>query len=142
MDLIITDTAPSAAELTDLYLQAEFIAQAEPNKMTRIMQSSCQWTTVRSNAGSLLGIGRVITDYARYGFIVDVIIHQSHQRKGIGTIIMNAIIKQCMALELDALHLWPTKGKAPFYQHFGFEKLADDQPHMKLTLDNYHGGAT
>lgn len=141
MDFVITKRAPRAAELTDLYLQAEFLAVAQADKMIRIVQSPSEWATVRDNTGNLLGIGRVITDYARYGFVVDVIVDQAQRRKGIGTIIMNKLIEQCIELGLDALHLWPTQGKAPFYQSFGFEILAGSQPHMKLTLDTAQGGA-
>ena len=78
-------------------------------------------------------MGRMITDYSRYAFVVDVIVSRSHRGAGIGTKIMEEIIAEWKKLEIDNIDLWPSAGKASFYERFGFRPLPTDQPHMKLT---------
>jgi GNAT superfamily N-acetyltransferase len=123
---------PTADELATLYLQAGWMASPDPHKMSLAVQSGSEWYVVRDGAGSLLGIGRFITDYVRYAFIVDVIVNKDYQGHGIGTAIMNEILDTCRTLKIDSVNLWPSQGNASFYERFGFYALPPDQPHMKL----------
>jgi GNAT superfamily N-acetyltransferase len=91
-----------------------------------------EWFVARDSDSKALGVGRFISDYARYAFIVDVIVLEKHHGKGIGTALMNEIIMACRGLEVDSVNLWPSKGKVPFYEKLGFYALPSDQPHMKL----------
>jgi GNAT superfamily N-acetyltransferase len=125
---------PKANELAAMYIQAGWMSTADPEKMSRAVESDSQWFVARDEAGKLLGLGRFITDYARYAIIVDVIVDSDQQGKGIGTAIMNSIISACRELGIDSVNLWPSKGKIPFYERFGFYALPPDQPHMKLKM--------
>ena len=89
---------------------------ADSEKMLCAVQSDSVWYVERDDADTLLGIGRYITDYARYAFIVDVIVVESSRGKGIGTAIMKEIINGCRNLGIDSVNLWPSKGKVPFYE--------------------------
>jgi N-acetylglutamate synthase-like GNAT family acetyltransferase len=88
--------------------------------MYKSVNSDSQWFVARDEDSNLLGIGRLIKDHVRYAFIVDVIIKEEHRKKGIGTSIMNAIIAQCRALDIDSVNLWPSEGKVSFYEALGF----------------------
>lgn len=132
MDIAVTPQAPTNQELTHFYLQAGFIHEETPPKTARATESSSEWYTVRAHDDTLLGIGRLITDYVRYGFIVDVIVEEQYQGRGIGKAIMLAIIDKCRALQLESVNLWPTSGKIDFYRKLGFIPLSNDQPLMKL----------
>lgn len=132
MDVKIKNEPPSSKELEYLYLQAGFINEENPLKMDRLVESGSEWFSARTDNGELVGIGRLITDYTRYGFVVDVIIDEGCQRQGVGRSIMNKIIGKCRELDLDSVNLWPSKGKVTFYEMLGFEALGDDQPLMKL----------
>jgi len=72
--------------------------------------------------------------YARYGFIVDVIVDERHQRKGVGKGIMHRILEKCHELELDSVNLCPTDGKIPFYESLGFVPQGEKMPLMRLTV--------
>jgi len=130
--LEIQQQPPTANELASVYLQAGWIDTADPGKMTRAVESGSEWYVARNEEGMLVGIGRFITDYARYAFIVDVIVEESHRGKGIGTAIMSEIIAGCRNLGVDSINLWPSKGNVPFYERLGFYALPKEQPHMKL----------
>lgn len=125
---------PSATELGRMYRDAGWIENPDPQRMQKAVDNPSEWFVAREKDGSLLGIGRVITDYVRYAFIVDVIVLQTHRGKDIGTGIMEDILSECRTLGIDSIHLWPSKGKVPFYERFGFYALPSDQPHMKLAM--------
>ena len=130
--MIIERKPPSADELASLYQEAGWIDNPCPEQMLKCVNSPSEWFVVRDSDSNLLGIGRFITDYARYAFIVDIIIKEEYRKKGIGTAIMNAIIAQCRTLGLESVNLWPSEGKVPFYERLGFYALSASQPHMKL----------
>lgn len=128
----IARTPPSGDELASMYIDAGWINNPNPEIMTRSVASGSEWFVARDEYGAALGIGRVITDYARYAFIVDVIVLAKRRSAGIGTAIMNEIISECRRLGIDSVNLWPSIGKAPFYEKLGFYALPPEQPHMKL----------
>ena len=82
----------------------------------------------------IVGLARVVGDGAIYFFIKDMIIHPDYQRQGIGTKIMNTIIKIFKERyeNKGMVFLFAAKGKAAFYEKFGFEKRDDDAPGMRL----------
>jgi GNAT superfamily N-acetyltransferase len=128
----ISQQPPTSEELASLYLQAGWMKTVDPAKTTRAVESASEWFVARTEGGQLLGFGRFITDYARYAFVVDVIVDESQRGKGIGTALMNMIIDSCRELGIDSVNLWPSKGNVPFYERLGFYALPTEQPHMKL----------
>ena len=134
MNITITAQPPTATELEALYRQARFPISLDGNKMSRALTANAEWFVARDTDNSVVGIGRLVTDGVRYGFVVDVIVEHSCQRQGIGTSIMEQIMFKCRALKLDSVHLWPSRGKVPFYQRFGFEPLSGERPHMECNL--------
>jgi N-acetylglutamate synthase-like GNAT family acetyltransferase len=135
-DYIVENKAPSAAELVRMYLQAGFVGTIDEAKMDRAVQSHSNWYVVRHSQGhlkgKLLGVGRFISDHARYACIYDVIVEKDSQNQGIGSAIMQRIIADCTALGIDTVHLWPSKGQKGFYTRLGFASLTAEQPAMTL----------
>lgn len=128
----ILQQPPTGEELAELYIQVGWLETADPDTMSRAVESESEWFVARDESGLLLGFGRFITDYARYAFIVDVIVDESQRGRGIGTALMNRIIDSCREFGIASVNLWPSKGKVPFYERLGFYALPIDQPHMKL----------
>jgi len=126
--------APLANELALMYQDAGWIDNPESDVMLKSVNSGFEWFVARDSDLNLLGMARLITDYARYGFIVDVIIKTEHRKKGIGTALMHTVIEECRTLGLASVNLWPSEGKVPFYEGFGFYALPASQPHMKLSV--------
>jgi GNAT superfamily N-acetyltransferase len=128
----IERTPPSADELANMYQMAGWIDDPNPEEMLKSVNSGSEWFVARDVNSIILGIGRLITDYVRYGFIIDVIVKEEHRRKGVATSIMRAVIAECRRLDLDSVNLWPSEGKRSFYEGLGFYSLPATQPHMKL----------
>ena len=130
--MIIEKKPPTASELAQIYREVGWIESPDLERMQRAVDHQSEWFVARENEGLLLGTGRIITDYVRYAFIVDVIVLESQRGKGIGRSIMQAILAECRSLNIDSINLWPSQGKVAFYEKFGFYALPADQPHMKL----------
>lgn len=132
----IERNSPTSDELARLYQEAGWIDNPDPEKMRKSVNSDSEWFVARDMNSNLMGIGRLITDYARYGFIIDVIVKDVYQNNGVGTFIMQAIIAECRRLDLDSVNLWPSEGKVSFYEGLGFYSLPASQPHMKLEQED------
>ncbi|TVX96324.1 GNAT family N-acetyltransferase [Cohnella terricola] len=75
-----------------------------------------------------IGFARVITDWATFYYLCDVIIHESHRGKGIGKKLVETIIH---AEELEGiLGLLGTKDAHELYAKYGFIK--DGERFMRL----------
>lgn len=131
----IVRKAPSADELSAMYQEAGWISNPDPKQMEDSVTAPSEWFVMRDDDDNFMGMGRLITDYVRYGFIVDVIVKEAHQSKGIGRQIVDEIVVECRRLALPSVNLWPSEGKVPFYESRGFFALPPSQPHMKLSDD-------
>lgn len=78
----------------------------------------------------LAGAGRVVSDGAFHGLIVDVIVAPAYQRQGLGTQIMERLLERCRTARLLDVQLFCAKGKAPFYRRLGFVDRPADGPGM------------
>src|SRR5947207_10009144 len=50
-----------------------------------------------------IGFARVVTDYATYGYLADVFVLESHRGRGIGKLLMRAVMQHP---ELQGLRRW------------------------------------
>ena len=77
----------------------------------------------------IVGMGRIAGDNAIYLHILDVIVHPAYQRKGIGTLIMNALMGyvDTVASKNTNIGLMCSKGREEFYKGFGFITRPDEK---------------
>lgn len=80
----------------------------------------------------VVGIGRVIGDGGLFYDIVDIAVVASHQRKGLGKMIMESLMSYLdrNAPPSSLICLLSNKGVAPFYEKFGFKARDVDMPAM------------
>lgn len=67
-----------------------------------------------------IGFCRVISDYATTYYFCDAIIEESCRGKGVGSIMLNAVVTDHRFKDLRGI--LGTKDAHGFYEHFGFEK--------------------
>lgn len=81
--------------------------------------------------GKYIGVVRVLTDMVTDAYITDVIIDPNFQGSGLGKQLVGKAI-ECLKnhsvcdVKL-ACSLYANKGKEPFYEKFGFQKLPNDK---------------
>ncbi|MGI9087135.1 MAG: GNAT family N-acetyltransferase [Chthoniobacterales bacterium] len=80
----------------------------------------------------IIGIGRVIGDGGLFYDIVDFAIVPEHQRKGVGRLILSALLAYLdeHARPSALISLMANKGVAPFYAKFGFVARDPDMAAM------------
>jgi len=81
---------------------------------------------------AVVGIGRVIGDGGLFFDIVDVAVVAEHQRKGVGKMIMDALMGyiDINARPSSLICLMANKGIAPFYEKYGFKARDAGMPGM------------
>jgi GNAT superfamily N-acetyltransferase len=84
--------------------------------------------------GMTVGIGRVIGDGGLFYDIVDVAVVAEHQKKGVGKMIMDALMGylDAHARPTSIICLLANRGVAPFYEKYGFKARDADMPGMVL----------
>ncbi|QAA32363.1 GNAT family N-acetyltransferase [Clostridium manihotivorum] len=87
------------------------------------------YTVVAFKDEQPIGMGRLIGDGIYYT-VVDVVIKPEYQGKGIGKNIINMILKHADSITTiggrATVQLIAAKGKEPFYEKMGFQKIPDD----------------
>lgn len=78
-----------------------------------------------------IGLVRVITDYATFAYLCDIIIDEEYRRKGLGLWFLECVFKHP---ELQNLRRWSlaTRDAHEFYKKFGFKNLSKPEVFMEL----------
>lgn len=126
-----SDERPGAAEFFELFettgWNRSYGAGAE--ELERALAASWHVAVARAG-GRLVGVGRVVSDGVLYGMIYDMIVHPEHQRRGIGSSLLQRLVDRCLAGGLRDIQLFSARGKAPFYRRRGFVDRPDEGPGM------------
>jgi ribosomal protein S18 acetylase RimI-like enzyme len=105
--------------------------KASPDELESANRNS--WLTVcASENNKLVGFGRVVTDVAIHAMIFDLIVLPDYQGRGIGTMILQTLVKRCQDQGLKDVQLFCAKGQRAFYEKNGFEVRPEDAPGMQL----------
>jgi GNAT superfamily N-acetyltransferase len=82
-----------------------------------------------------VGFGRVHTDGIMHAMIYEMIVHPDHQRRGIGTQILERLLAWCKENHIREVQLFCATGKRGFYEQSGFFARPPDAPGMQLRRD-------
>jgi N-acetylglutamate synthase-like GNAT family acetyltransferase len=80
----------------------------------------------------LIGFGRVIADGIHHALIVDLIVHPEYQSKGIGSRILERLVKKCRDNNIRDIQLFAAGEKYQFYEKQGFERRPENAPGMQF----------
>ena len=98
------------------------------NQMQQALDNSL-YTIVAVENNQSVGMGRLICD-GMYFLIVDVVVHPVFQKCGIGTNIMNMLLKYVEKKTptggRSSVQLVAEKGKEPFYEKLGFKTIPNE----------------
>ena len=76
----------------------------------------------------IVGMGRAISDRTSDAYIQDVTVKKAYRGQGIGTTIINDLIKRLRADGIDWIGLIAEKGSHGFYTRLGFHKMPNSVP--------------
>ena len=133
MTIRLSEQLPDKHEYFDLFITTGWNQQyqASPEEVEQANRNS--WLTVSAyDDEKLVGFGRVVTDFVLHAMIFDMIILPGYQGQGIGTMILEKLVKKCKDHGIRDIQLFCAKGKRGFYEKNGFEVRAEDAPGMQL----------
>ena len=82
------------------------------------------------SAGKQVGLARVVTDYATFGWLCDVFVLPSYRGAGLGKALVTAVLSHPGLQTLRRVALGTLDAHA-LYAQFGFTPLAEPQRHME-----------
>ena len=118
--LNVVYTFPSNQQFNELFCSVGW-GNREDKKINTHRQSSCFAVCVFEEE-KIIGMARVVGDGAYYT-VYDVVVRKEYQGKGVGTMLMNEVVRWYKTIEDDDtyLYLGASYGKEKFYEKFGFK---------------------
>jgi len=83
------------------------------------IKSSTQMYGLRDSENQLIAMARVLSDNYLFSTIPEILVHENHQKKGLGKIIMEEIKKD---FGHTILYFGAQKGNEEFFEKLGFDK--------------------
>lgn len=88
-----------------------------------------------------VGFGRLITDYATYGYLADVFIDEGHRGKGLGKKLVGFILEMEITSRLRRIMLG-TKDAHELYIKYGFSPLKTPQSFLEIHRPEIYNNST
>jgi N-acetylglutamate synthase-like GNAT family acetyltransferase len=111
-------------------LKQTYWAEKRPSEIVlKSLENSLCFSLFENN--KQIGLVRVVTDYATFAYLCDVIIDENYRHKGLGEWFLKCVF---MHPELQHLRRWclATKDAQTFYEKFGFRPLAQPDHFMEI----------
>lgn len=133
-DYIIVEQLPSAADYNRLRTLVGWGPYRE-DVIERSLPHSL-YCVCALQGKEMVGMARIIGDAGLVYYIQDVIVNPDHQRRGIGTRMMDKVMAyvRTHASHNSIVGLMSAKGTEPFYLHYGFTKWPNDAFGAGMTL--------
>lgn len=112
-------------------LESSYWASGRPRAVTELsLEHSACYGLYDLREERQVGFMRVVTDYATFAWLCDVIIEERYRGRGLGTWMLDAVLG---APELQRLHRWmlATHDAHEFYRAYGFGELAHPEYWME-----------
>ncbi|WIB00372.1 MULTISPECIES: GNAT family N-acetyltransferase [unclassified Curtobacterium] len=123
---------PTALEFKTLYDETGW-ADWDLGLFERALAGSWVVCAVRDDAGSLVGIGRLISDGALHAFVTEMIVTERARGTGVGGAILAHLVDEARRRGVDDVQLFAARGRARFYERHGFERRPESGPGMDLS---------
>lgn len=116
---ISTEKKPEATELLHLFTQTSW-AKNRTLKDTKALLENTSLFVVAKHKSKVVAFGRALTDGVYRALIDDVIVDESFRKSGLGTHIINTLLKKLHPVE--EIFLNTAEHLETYYQKFGFTK--------------------
>ena len=113
------------AEILRLYRSVGWTAYTDQPEVLRKGFESSMLTLAAYEGNQLLGIIRAVGDGHTIVFVQDILVFPEHQRKGIGTALLKAILDRYNYVRQIELATDNTPKTIAFYKSMGFRELSE-----------------
>lgn len=116
--------------------ESDFVARCEPWMRDHLARDTGwrAWVAVRRHAGTLAGtlwlqliekLPNPGDETELHAYITSVFIHRDSRNSGVGSLLIEAALASCRALQVDTVFLWPSSRSRPLYARHGFGQPED-----------------
>jgi GNAT superfamily N-acetyltransferase len=93
------------------------------------------WHIVSVYTGDkLVASGRIVSDGVVQCYICEMIVLPEYQNQGLGRAVMEQLLSYCRGRGIRWIQLSSARGKAGFYEQFGFQERPAGAPGMSMFL--------
>ncbi len=110
---------PSEKEIKILLSQTTWASKRKDQDIAKMLENTSVFVTIRENS-ELIGFGRAMSDGVYRALVDDIIVDSAHQKKGLGKVMIENILKQLDGIDEIFLNTKPDLEE--FYKKFGFRK--------------------
>jgi len=132
-DYRLVERVPSAED----YIKVRKVAGLSEKDLdaARVGLSNTVFGVCIENRGEVVGMGRIIGDGGLFFEVVDIAVVPEHQKKGLGHMIMDALMSwlRVNAPPTAFVSLIADKGLPGFYERYGFRVRPPEAPGMSFT---------
>ncbi len=136
MSVDLVERCPTVEEYSRLIAAVGFKPR-DPVAISTALAQSIFSICAQSN-GNIIGMGRVIGDGGLHYYLTDVIVHPAHQRRGVGSRIVQALTAfvERVPFKNTWVGIFPVEGTADFYARFGYKAQLPSGPAMYRWLNS------
>lgn len=117
--------AYNESEILRLYTSVSWTAYTDQPEVLRKGFESSMLTLAAYEGDQLLGIIRTVGDGHTIVFVQDILVYPEHQRKGIGTALLRAILDRYHYVRQIELATDNTEKTIAFYKSMGFKEMSE-----------------
>ena len=85
-----------------------------------LFKHSLFWVGLRDSLGNLIGFGCMVGPGIEHGYLEDIIVHPSHQGRGIGKLLVCKLLKEAQDREISIVTVTFEEANLNFYKGCGF----------------------
>jgi ribosomal protein S18 acetylase RimI-like enzyme len=101
----------------------------DPSKIDMLISGSYLFAVaLEISTGRCVGMGRAISDGVSDAYIQDVVVLSTWRKKGIGKMILSALLKRCCSQGISWIGLIAQPGTEGFYRSLGFSSMEGHVP--------------
>jgi len=125
-----TVTSAPVEEIVNLYKAGGWWQESPEARaiIPGMIRGSLFFMVARNLDGHIVGMARVISDGHSDAYIQDVVVLDSHRRRGVGRELVRRLTQLCLARKIAWIGLVAEPGTQSLYEDLGFGPLAGYQP--------------
>ena len=128
-----------ARALRVLYNSVDWWPERQEEEIAQVLSNDLAIGAWDKN--QLIGFARVVSDQCFHAYIEDVVVHPDYQHKGIGNLLLRALLEKLQHIE--TITLFCQTELIPFYEQLGFRAFPSQQiMHQKGALYYRHTSET
>jgi ribosomal protein S18 acetylase RimI-like enzyme len=123
-------TAWDEESIVNLYKEGGWWKEwMDPSKMQLLIRGSYLFAVAVDNStGRSIGMGRAISDGVADAYIQDLVVLSEWRRKGVGSMIVSALLEGCLSRKITWIGLIAKPGTEILYRSLGFQRMREHTP--------------